>query len=222
MPPEERGTEMGWYDIHCHLLPGIDDGQVKPSKLEEVLLLYKESGFSGLVFTPHLFNPYLTTNVAAIRPAWNAAQAIARQIDLDVMLGSELFFGSQEVLQGIPFGGRYQLVEFPTAMPPKAWEQKLGLLAKSVTPIIAHVERYHWMSVESEAFGKLMELGCLIQCNVDGIENARALPYLEAGVVDVIADDNHMRPGSETLPYRLIEHIGTWPEVSRRMLELFP
>ena len=217
MPQEERVTDMGWYNIHCHLLPGIDDGQVKPSKLEEVLSLYKESGFSGLVFTPHLFNPYLTTNVAA----WNTAQVIARQIGLDVMLGSELFIGSQEVLQGIPFGGRYQLVEFPTSMPPKAWEQKLGLLARSVTPIIAHVERYHWLSVESEAFGKLKEMGCLIQCNVDGIENARALSYLEAGVVDVIADDNHMRPASETLPYRLIELISKWPQVSRKMLELF-
>lgn len=212
---------MGLYNMHCHLLPGIDDGRVAPDQLGKVLGLYKECGFAGVVFTPHLFNPYLTTNIAAIRPTWMVAMEVAYKVGIEVLLGSELFCGTQETLQGIPFAGRYQLVEFPTVMPPKQWEQKLAVLARSITPIIAHVERYRWMTPTSEAFLKLKDLHCLIQCNVDGIENTWALPYLKAGVVDVIADDNHMRPGDETLPSRLIEHISAWPEVALKMERMF-
>lgn len=208
---------MALYDIHCHLLPHIDDGKAEADQLAGILEVYKESGFDGIVFTPHLFNPYLTTNVKGIRPAWEAARKLAADVGIKVLLGSELFCSTQAVYQGIPFGGKYQLIEFQTILPVAGWLDKVRVLAKTITPVIAHVERYQWMTPDSPDFRALKEMGCRIQVNVDGIANGKALPYLERDLVDVIADDNHWRKGGELLPVKLMEDIAAWPKVAARM-----
>jgi len=207
---------MGLFEMHCHLLPDIDDSKVPTDGLPRVLEIYRECGFTGIVFTPHIYNPYVHTRTEAIRDVWERAKVIAGEKGLKVYLGSELFIGDQDPVRTIPFAGKYALVEFPTTLPLPGWYERLAsLVEQGFTPMVAHVERYCWLSVDGPDFARIRKLGCLIQVNVEGVADGTALPYLEADVVDVMATDNH--GVEETLPARLVEERYSWPKVFDRM-----
>jgi len=62
--------------------------------------------------------------------------------------------------------------------------------------------------------GRLRSLGALVQVNVEAVEDGSALPYLESGLVDLVATDNH---GDETLPSRMLAVLNEWPRVYEKM-----
>jgi protein-tyrosine phosphatase len=206
---------MGICDLHCHLLPEIDDGYVSRENFERILQLYRESGVSSIAFTPHLYNPYVTTNIPKLRSTYEWASSIAMSMGLVTYLGSELFVGSQEVLKSVPIDKTYSLVEFGLSLPPANLVPRLETLAGTgLVLIIAHIERYRWLSPQSPIFAQLQRLGALVQVNVEAVENGTALPYLQSGLVDIIATDNH---GDETLPGRLLAVLDNWPDVYQKM-----
>lgn len=65
---------------------------------------------------------------------------------------------------------------------------------------------------------QLKQMGCLLQSNVEAVENGDALPYLKHDLIDIIATDNH---GDETLPVRLVQTLSDWPQVAQRMENLW-
>lgn len=210
---------MGLFDLHCHLLPGIDDGKVSADGLTRFLAVYRECGFDGLAFTPHVYNPYVTSDVAGIRGEWANADLLCSSLGLKAYLGSEVFVGNQKGLSGIPIAGRYLLVEFPTTLPPPLWLERLkGVKLQGLVPLIAHVERYQWLTPQSQDLSSLKALGALLQVNVEGVEDESAVPYLDSDMVDVVATDNH--GPDETLPVRLMSILEKWPEVADRMSRL--
>jgi protein-tyrosine phosphatase len=207
---------MGLVDMHCHLLPGIDDSEVPADGLARVLEIYKECGFSGIAFTPHIYNPYVTTRTELLRETWEKAKALAEEKHLRAYLGSELFIGAQTSIKSIPIAGRYALAEFPTTLPMSGWFERLGsLVSQGMIPLVAHVERYTWLTVDSADFRRIKDLGCLIQVNVGGVLDGTALPYLQADVVDVMATDNHGR--DDKTPTQLVAQVAKWPNVVSRM-----
>ncbi|AEV30747.1 capsular polysaccharide biosynthesis protein [Sphaerochaeta pleomorpha str. Grapes] len=206
---------MGICDLHCHLLPEIDDGSVSRENFERMLQLYRESGVGSIAFTPHVYNPYVTTNISMLRGTYEWAASIASSMGLVTYLGSELFVGTQKVLKSVPIKNTYSLVEFGINLPPANLFERLEALAGTgLTVIVAHIERYRWLSVESPLLARFKDLGALVQVNVEAVESGLALPYLHAGLVDIIATDNH---GEESLPGRLLSVLGNWPEVYQKM-----
>ncbi|HZJ88529.1 MAG TPA: CpsB/CapC family capsule biosynthesis tyrosine phosphatase [Sphaerochaeta sp.] len=209
---------MGIRDLHCHLLPGIDDGYGAEEDFVRMLRIYRESGVSAIAFTPHLYNPYVTTHVERLRTTYRWAEALALAEGITPYLGGEVFLadgGQQELL---PIAGRYQLVEFSLSLPPAnliPWVRKV--VAEGIVPIIAHVERYLWLGVHSPLLRQLIDFGCLLQCNVEAVESGEAEAFLTAGLVDVIATDNH---GDESLAPRLAQAIAAWPDVAEKMQRL--
>ncbi len=209
---------MGLLDIHCHVLPAIDDGYVKTEQFETMMKIYSECGFSDIVCTPHIYNPYVTTNIGALRTTFAWAQEIAQKVGITLYLGSELYVAEQEKLAALPIDDRYVLVEFSLSLPPARLLDRLQqLIDERLVPIIAHVERYRWLNPRSALLGQIRALGCLLQCNVEAVENGDAMAYVEANLVDIFATDNH---GDETLPLRLASLITKWPAVGERMARL--
>lgn len=206
---------MALCDFHCHLLPLIDDGYVSVEGYARMLSFYKESGVTSIAFTPHIYNPYVTTKIESLRETYRWAEQIALDMGMVTYLGSELFVGSQPELKSIPIAGRYSLVEFGLSLPPANLIPRLEKLQGSnLKIIIAHVERYRWLTPESPLLSRLRSLGALVQVNVESAESGSALPYLEAGLVDIVATDNH---GDETLASRMLAVLNEWPEVFRKM-----
>lgn len=206
---------MGLCDFHCHLLPQIDDGYVSAEGFSRMLSLYKESGVSSIAFTPHIYNPYVTTNIGSLRETFKWASKMASDMGMTTYLGSELFVGDQPELKCIPIADKYCLVEFGLSLPPANLLPRLEKLqGEGLTIILAHVERYRWLSPKSPMLERLRSVGALLQVNVEAVEDGSALAYLESGLVDLIATDNH---GDETLPSRMLSALNEWPEIYEKM-----
>ncbi len=206
---------MGLCDFHCHLLPLIDDGYVSREGFSRMVRLYKESGISSIAFTPHIYNPYVKTDIGSLRDTYAWASEIALALGVTTYLGSELFVGDQAELKCIPIAGSYVLVEFGLSLPPANLIPRLDTLhSEGFTIILAHTERYRWLTPQCTMLERLRALGALVQVNVEAVEDGSALPYLEEGMVDLIATDNH---GDETLPSRMLAVLNEWPEVYEKM-----
>ncbi len=138
---------MGICDMHCHLLPEIDDGYLSREQFIRMLTLYQLSGVTAIAFTPHIYNPYVTTNIAGLRETYHWARGEAEALGLQTYLGSELFVGEQETLKTVPIDGRFALVEFGLSLPPPRLLERLQqLIEMHYRPLIAHVERYLWLN----------------------------------------------------------------------------
>lgn len=206
---------MSVFDFHTHLLFGVDHGVQTQELYRKLLLEYHKYGIDTLVFTPHVYHPTVQTNVLNIRPNFEKAAGDAEKLGMKTYLGSELYLSSQLEVKCIPVAGRFALCEFPVNAKPMALEKKLQqLLDRGLEVVVAHVERYHWIKPKDDSFKMLRELGAWIQVNVEGIENKKALPYIDEDLVDIIATDNH---GDMTLPLRLKTALDAYPTIRARM-----
>lgn len=209
---------MKLLDLHTHLLPDIDDGKLKMEEFEKMLDIYRRANIKKIAFTPHLFNPYVHTKVEKIGETFNTCSSIAKDFGIECALGSEYYYNKQDYIMGIPIALKYQLVEFPTTLPPlNIVERIIQLLDNKIGVIIAHVERYPFMQVGSPLLQELRKLPVLFQVNVEGLEGGAAKPFVEEKIADFISTDNH---GDFTLPIRYLEQVGKYPYLLERMESL--
>lgn len=201
-------------DLHCHLLPGVDDGSRTVAQSAAVLAKLAELGIEGICLTPHL----LASEAPAGTPAGH--DRIFEELQPVVPPGVTLYRGA-EVMMDRPLDPkvgrdrivtlnhtRYLLIEFPRMVTAHAVEQALmGVTASGLVPLIAHPERYQCVSVTLARHWK--ELGALLQ--VDGptllsprSRGERARQLVQHGLADIAAADNHgddrsLRPVQDTL-----------------------
>jgi len=138
-------------DLHIHILPGLDDG---PPNMAESLDMARHAaagGIKAVVATPHVAPGLYNNNRVSILQALQhfRAQLQAHEIPMAVHSGAEYLLDpdlprlikEQQILT-LGDGGRYLLVEFPTAEIPVFAEQVLFEIALlGVTPVLAHPER---------------------------------------------------------------------------------
>ncbi len=209
---------MGLVDFHSHLLVGVDDGVQDEQKQRELFAAYQAAGIDRIVCTPHVYNPYVTSKVSLFRQRFEEATAVAGEYGIQTYFGCELFVGQQEQLKGLPIMGKYVLCEFDRFLPTANLMPRLKRLnAQGLTIVIAHVERYMWLTPDCELTAQLQELDLLFQVNVEGVENGSATPWLEQRIPSIMATDNH---GDATLPGRLCRQIGAYPYLYKRMARL--
>ena len=197
-------------DIHCHLLPGIDDG---PQTLDEALDMARiavANGIEAAHVTPHLHPgrwdndlPKITAAVAAYRAA--LAQAgiplalgFAAEVRLDyeilplIEAGRVPFLGTLE-------GYQVMLLEFPHSHVPVGADKFVAwLLARNIRPLIAHPERNKDLMRDPARIEPFVKEGCLLQLTADAVAGGfgelcalRAREFLQRGWVSVIASDAH-------------------------------
>lgn len=175
-----------------------------------------DAGVTMQVFTPHIDDPYVKTKRELIQPRFEEAALIAEELGVRAFLASEYYVTDQTEFTFIPHFGQYVLCETATDFAPKTFLDVLRRIRdKGYGIILAHVERYRWLTVDSELFSTLTgELEALVQVNVRGCRTHEGKSYLDRGVVDFIATDNH---GDFDLPDELYETLGWHPEVAIKM-----
>ena len=162
-------------DVHCHLLPGIDDG---PTAIEDSLEMARAAvadGVSGVICTPHDYPGVFDTPPAAVIGACRALQQRFEIEDIDLTLrpAAELRFdlsileraeaGTLPTL-GVWAGREAVLMEFPsTTLPVGAQGLMRRLLASGYQPVIAHPERNAGFLAEPGYLHALHEQGCRFQ-----------------------------------------------------------
>lgn len=197
-------------DLHCHLLPGVDDG---PDTLEESLALCRiavDDGITHSIVTPHIHPGRWENTRESIERDCKALQCALEEHGIPLRLGfaAEVRLTDQIMRQvennKIPFYGEvdgYQimLLEFPHGhIIPGSEKLVEWLLARKIRPLIAHPERNREVMITPERIGPFVASGCWLQITAGSVcgdfgERAQAISVqlLRNDMVSVIASDGH-------------------------------
>lgn len=166
-------------DFHCHILPGLDDGARSWNESLEMARIAHSDGISEMVCTPHIKKGYATPSLDKISERAKELQSRVRDSGIDVRFHvaaevaiepnlAELIERGEIATLGDPV--RYILLELPWARVPSYTETVIAdLLSSGVTPIIAHLERYHEVITDLDRARSLIEMGALAQVNSGSI-----------------------------------------------------
>jgi protein-tyrosine phosphatase len=218
-------------DLHCHLLPGIDDG---PDTLEQSLELCRiavADGTTHAVVTPHIHPGRWENTRASIQQqcASLADELVENDIPLQLGFAAEVRLTDQIMQQiaddDIPFYGEVDgynimLLEFPhNRMIPGSEKLAQWLLNRGIRPLIAHPERNKQLMKDAAQLEPFLELGCWLQITAGSViggfgekAQAIALQLLEDDVVTVLASDGHnnkaRQPGFKQAFEYVAQHYG--------------
>ncbi len=219
-------------DVHCHIIPGVDDGPDQIEKSIEMLKMAERDGIRKIIATPHRNHPmgYPKGNVQEQFDALKVASRNAG-IDVDLYLGAEQYIGKEDVFrefEAFPlFDGRYLLVEFKTHIDLESLLTIVyELRVKGFWPIVAHVEMYPTIIRNDESIARIKEEGGLIQITASSLMGAvgkkiatKLMNAVRKGQVDFIASDAHglnMRPPVLSTAYKHVQKNATM-EIANRI-----
>ena len=194
-------------DIHCHIMPGVDDGSPDTATSLEMLRIAEKNGITHMILTPHHkpmhHNVSPEHNVLYRKKLLENAKAAGIKVKL--FSGNEIYYSDEtmeELLRGeicSLAGSDYVLVEFHPSNPYKAIQNAAyRVQGAGYIPIIAHVERYVDIVQHPGRVGDLIEMGCYIQVNASSIMGRYGLgishftkKLLKQEQVHFVASDAH-------------------------------
>ena len=160
------------YDLHCHLLPGIDDGPAELSVSLEMARMAVADGITIVACTPHIYPGLYDNDAPGIRAAIARlrqhleAQGIALHLveGADVHLAPGLATAIAEGRVPTLAGSRYLLFEPPHHVAPPRFEQSVfELMAAGIVPVVTHPERLTWVEEHYDMFVRLAGRGAWMQ-----------------------------------------------------------
>jgi len=203
-------------DLHCHLLPGLDDGPQTEADALALARALVADGVGVVAATPHRTARFATPlhELLARMDALRELLA-ANGIPLEVLTGSEVAVDAlldipEDELQALRLGGTGPLlVELP--------QREVGgdptwivheLLDRGVPVLLAHPERIPFLQADQGALAALVDAGAHAQVTCGSFigrygktAQITAVSMLDAGLVDVLASDSHhaeLRPPEMT------------------------
>jgi protein-tyrosine phosphatase len=217
-------------DLHCHVLPGIDDG---PATIEESVELARTAlaaGIDTLVATPHVNSrtPNDAETIAAVLAILR--ERLAReQVDVEVLPGAEIALSqlaelSPEQLARLGLGGSsWLLVEPPFALVAPALEGIVMELRRRRRPVVlAHPERCPALQRDRGVVPRLVDAGVLMSITAGslvgrfgGEVRRYALELARTGLIHNVTSDAHdtakRPPGlSDELEQAGLEPLTEW------------
>lgn len=202
---------MKKIDIHCHILPGIDDGASDGRESMQMLRLAAEQGFRKVIATPHCSEHFPDVKPDRVRNLCRKLERAARKrIDpeFEVFPGNEILCTaySMERIQRHEVlslaDSRYILLEFLPAVSYSELFRSIRLvLASQYTPVVAHIERYGALREEGRV-EELIGTGARMQMNYRPVggkwhnETTRwCRKMLKQGAVHLLGTDMHNTEG---------------------------
>ena len=171
-------SREGIYDIHCHIVPGVDDGSANYEETKKLLRMEYDQGVRNIIATPHFRFRMFETPLSKVREQFKLVQQAAAEIDDDfnIYLGCE-FHANMEMVRMLRegeiasmAGSRYVLAEFGGSSEASYIKERLySLLASGYKPIAAHIERYEATRSDIDFVEELVDMGVCMQINADSI-----------------------------------------------------
>ncbi len=192
-------------DLHCHILPGIDDGPTDPETSLVMAKMAAEDGISRLVASPHYrYGTSPSAEDIRLRVLRFNEELRREGILLEILTGADIHL-TFELLKGFDTGDlptinstRYFLLELSTLMPSNVEQFIFRALTKGLVPIITHPERNYSLLTSREKLMSLRETGVLFQItamSITGEFGEQVKSYsemmLKKGCVDFVATDAH-------------------------------
>jgi protein-tyrosine phosphatase len=205
-----------FVDIHCHLLPGIDDGPASTADAMAMAEMAASDGIGTVIATPHQLGNHANNTAAAIR---ETAARFGQRLQ-EVRLPTKILPGADvriepdlpqrirrdEVLT-LADHGRHVLLELPHEVYVPLDRLLGGLQSVGLTGILSHPERNRGILKQPDVLKPLVMRGCLMQVTAgsflgnfgEGVQRF-AQWMLEQGLIHFIATDAH---GIATRPPRM-------------------
>lgn len=169
---------VGAIDIHCHIIPSVDDGAQNMEQAQEMIQLAYSGGTRKIIATPHYGTHRAKASKGTIAVNYLELQEWVKEKypDMGVFLGQELSYKhglEHEIKRGAAFrmaGSHYVLVEF---QPEDSYSRiRDGLQAVRMAgywPILAHAERCNCLASNVDYIEELIHMGICIQVNANSI-----------------------------------------------------
>lgn len=207
-------------DLHCHILPGVDDGSPDLEQSHAMARMAVEEGVTVQACTPHMF-PGVYNNrgddvrrrVAALQVALNDSG-----VPLKLVTGADVHI-TPDLVSKLKSGEalslndtRYVLIETPHhVLPPRVEDYFFNLLSAGFVPILTHPERMSWIDRNFDVVQRLVRAGALMQLTAGALTGGfgKRPKYwsermLDERMIHIVATDAH---DTKRRPPRLQEAI---------------
>lgn len=196
-------------DLHCHIIPYTDDGAKDINISIEMGRKAVKLGYTGIFATSHyiihhneLINKEFRNNIEKLNELYKS-----ENIDLKIYVGNEIFF-TNDIVDLVKENkvctladSRYVLVELPLfnkIVPMNVYDEFNKLQDAGFIPVLAHPERYDFVTNDIEQLVSLIESGVLLQCNIGSISGKYGKSakkniknMLKRDMVHFLATDSH-------------------------------
>ncbi len=195
-------------DLHCHILPGLDDGAEDMAETVDMARTAVREGIRVVAGTPHTLNgTFVVPMTRILEVTAHVREVLAEEkIPLDLVPGAEVRL-CPHLLQHVKTGdagtmndnGRYILLEFPAhTTPPRFQEEIFSLRRAGLTPILAHPERNMEIQRNMGILDELVGMGVLCQVTAMSLTGEFGRPtkrcaeeMVRRRLAHVIASDAH-------------------------------
>jgi protein-tyrosine phosphatase len=166
---------MGYVDLHCHYIPGVDDGVRTLDESVRLCVGLARIGFERAIATPHIRTAMFDNRKEGLTQAFNnLVQTIAGTPQLPELglacehFCDDVFFELFSAGNALPYpGGHAALIELPPDQIPVNLAQRLFQMnVRGVRPVLAHPERYTPLFSSTAPIERLIEMGVLPQLDV--------------------------------------------------------
>lgn len=194
-------------DLHCHMLPGIDDGAPDREVALAMARCAVADGITVTACTPHIYPGMYENTREGIERAIVAFQQVLDEegVALRLVAGADTHLApdlSKSIREGrVPTlnGSRYLLLEPPHhSVPPRFEESVFNLRTAGIVPVITHPERLSWIESHYPSFEKLVKGGAWMQITSGSLTGrfGKRPKYwgermLDEGLVHILATDSH-------------------------------
>ncbi len=206
---------MSFTDLHCHVLPGFDDGARDEGQFLEMARIALAGGTSRMVATPHYDLETSTIELESITKSVETHRELLRSNNMalelvpgaEVRVNAELFVLAKDsdmlARLGIGRARKFVLVDLPFFdLPVPTGDVLYRIQLSGLTPILAHPERNRYLVRHPAILKEMVGRGIELQVNSGSLEgiygkHARksAVALITEGAARLIASDAHQPTG---------------------------
>jgi protein-tyrosine phosphatase len=194
-------------DVHCHMLPYVDDGAETLEIAQEMLREHKRQGVERVVLTPHWRSHMFETSSEKIQEQFERMQSVVAQSNdmPTLLLGREYHYsqGFVEYMREHPLqtlgGSAFILLEFSYHEDGETMLNAIRTVQKAGYRVVtAHIERYAAVQKDKTFAQRIAQTGAWIQINAEAVLGKTGLSskwlckrLIKEGLVQLVASDSH-------------------------------
>lgn len=195
---------MTYYDMHSHILPGVDDGSENIEQSLGLINAHLNQGVNNICLTPHFYTNRESIEDFTIKreKAFNKLKQ-ALPNDVNVCLGAEVYvtsflFNNSDISMLCYGNSKYILTEF--AYQSHFTGKSMDMLLKirdnyGLIPVIPHVERFDSLFDDEGLLEEFTDMGIIIQTNTSSFDGfrrkKRILKLINNGLIHILGTDAH-------------------------------
>lgn len=208
-PIIEEETTLSWLkiDMHSHLIPGIDDGSKSMEESISLLQEMSDLGLEKVITTPHIMSEYYKNTPEIILSGLHELrkEAESRGLSIKIDAAAEYYVDDiflDKVKAGeklLTFGENYVLIETGFINKPQVLLETIFQLEMAgYKPILAHPERYQYLSMDKKLQSEILDRNILLQVNLLSLTGFYSKPVkdfaerlIDTGNVKFLGSDCH-------------------------------